>query len=83
MNRLIWKFAGIAVLAGGLAACGSTDSTAPPVPAPTPPVAAAPIEDGFGAGFGTAFRADANSVPRDPVAGDIIPLDLTKDATTL
>lgn len=42
-----------------------------------------PLEDSFGAGFGQAFRAAANSDPRDPAAADIVPVDLTKDPTPL
>lgn len=83
MTRLIWKIAGVAALAGGLAACGSDNSAPPPAPVVTTPPPAARLEDGFGAGFGTAFRADVNGVARDPVAGDLAPLDLTKDATTI
>ncbi len=65
-----------------LAGCGSSDSPAPP-----PPVVVAPptarVEDQFGANFGVAYRADPNSIARDPVAGDIIPLSLTTGAVPL
>ena len=82
MRMFIWKTATIVAIAGGLSACGSDTATAPPTSV-TPPPATAKVEDGFGANFGIAYRADANSIAKDPVAGDIAPLDLTKDATTL
>ena len=41
------------------------------------------LEDTFGAGFGQAFRAAPNSDPRDPAAGDVVPADLTRDATPI
>ena len=82
MRTLIWKTATIAAIAGGLTACGSDTSTAPPTVV-TPPPVTTKVEDGFGANFGIAYRADVNGIAKDPVAGDIGPLDLTKDATTL
>lgn len=83
MRTLFWKIAAITAVAGALAACGSDNAPAPAPPTTAPPTTAARIEDGFGANFGTAYRADVNSSPRDPVAGDIVPLDLTKDPTTI
>lgn len=50
---------------------------------PPPPPPAAPLEDGFGTTFGAAFRADGNAAPIDPMAGDIIDLDLTADPTDI
>lgn len=87
MAHSIRTFAGIALAAATLAACGddNNDVVAPPV-APPPVVVAPPppVEDGFGAGFGTAFRANNNTDPaRDPVPGDLIPLSLTTEAVTL
>lgn len=59
-----------------LAACGGgADNTTPPPPPPTTVVQ----EDAFGAVFGTAFRADANTTPIEPKDGDIIPLSLTTE----
>ena len=83
MHNAFWKITLIATLAGGLAACGSDNAASPPSPAPVVPPPASKVEDGFGVNFGTAFRADANTNARDPAAGDIIPLDLTKNATTI
>ncbi|MDH4386801.1 MAG: hypothetical protein QE280_15335 [Caulobacter sp.] len=62
-----------------LAACsggGGGKKTPPPPPA-------ARLEDGFGAGFATAYRADPNAVPRDPAAGDIIALTLAADPVAI
>lgn len=74
----------IGMFGAGLAACGSDNDNAA---APAPPVVVAPpaprLEDGFGANFGTAFRASPNTDATDPAAGDLIPLDLTKDAVTI
>lgn len=82
MTKLIWKIAGIAAVSAGLAACGDSSSPAPGAPVVTPP-AAPKLEDGFGANFGIAYRAAPNTDAKDPVAGDIIPLDLTKDPVTI
>ena len=83
MRTLIWKIAAVVALAGGLAACGNDNAAVPPAPT-VPPVTSAPkVEDGFGTNFGALFRADVNSVARDPVAADIAPLDLTKNPTTI
>ena len=58
-----------------LAACsGGADDPAPP-----PPPTTVVQEDKFGAVFGTAFRADANSTAIEPTDGDIIPLSLTTE----
>ncbi|MBC7768927.1 MAG: hypothetical protein H7124_09075 [Phycisphaerales bacterium] len=67
----------ILALALGVSACGGSGGGGG-LPPPPP---AAPLEDTFGAGFGATFRADPNSNPRDPAAGDIVPVDPTKDAT--
>ena len=82
MRNLIWKFVTISALACGLAACGSDNTPAPPAAGP-PPAAAPKLEDGFGANFGIAYRADPNGIANDPLAADIAPLDLTKEATTI
>lgn len=60
-----------------LAACGSSGNKAND----PPPVVVVPPDqlDGFGARFGTAFRADPNSEPYLPAEGDIAPLDLTTE----
>ena len=85
MTSLIRNIAVVTLLGIGLAACGGSDNTAspPPVPVVVPPLPAPRLEDGFGVNFGTAFRADANTEARDPVAGDIIPLSLTTEPTTI
>jgi hypothetical protein len=63
-------------LAAGLTACGGGGGYGG---GGMPP--AQRLEDMFGQGFGQTFRADPNSDPRNPAAGDIIPLDPARDAT--
>lgn len=46
---------------------------------PMPPPDPANIEDNFGIGFATLYRADPTSEPFDPMMADVIPLDLTAD----
>ena len=78
MSKSFRNIAIVALLAGTLSACGSdNNSSNPGGPVVAPP--AAKVEDAFGANFAAAFRADPNSIAKDPVPGDIIPLDLTKD----
>jgi hypothetical protein len=81
MNALIKNAVLLALLAGGLSACGSSSDTPNTGPVVTPP--APKVEDGFGANFGTAYRGDPNAIAKDPVPGDIVPLDLTKDAVQI
>jgi hypothetical protein len=60
-------------LALGLSACsGDGGSTSPP-----PVVVKPPLEDKFGAGFGSAFRAGPNTAPAAVKAGDVNPVDPT------
>ena len=81
MKRLIQNVSAITFMAAGLTACGNDSATpAPPVVVPAP---APRIEDGFGANFGAAYRANPNTDAMDPMADDIIPLDLTKDAVII
>ena len=66
-----------AVPISALAACGGgADNTTPP---PPPPPTTVVQEDGFGAVFGMAFRADTNATPIEPKDGDIVPLSLTTE----
>lgn len=82
----------ILIAAPALVACsgGSNDFVAPPtgvviippppIPTPpTPPPTTGELIDSFGAGFATAFRADAQGQPSDPVTGDVIAIDKTTD----
>ena len=56
------------------------DPPPPPPPQPPPPPETNFAEPGdFGAGFATAFAADPNSDPTDPMDGDIIPVTKTQD----
>ena len=81
MANLLRNIAVVTVLAAALAACGGEDK------APTPPVVVTPpaakLEDGFGTNFGTAYRADPNTEAKDPAPGDLVPLSLTTDPTTI
>lgn len=82
MKSAYWRIAAVAMLAGGLAACGDNDKTPTP-PVVVPPAPAPRVEDQFGTNFGIAFRAEPNTDAKDPMAGDIIPLSLTTDPVTL
>ena len=67
--------ASLLALSVGLAACnngGGGGGSSPPAPA-------AKFEDQFGAAFGVAYRADANSEPKDVAPGDVIPASLTAE----
>lgn len=71
-------------LVAGLAACdggggGGEVIVTPAPPPPAPPPTAPRLEDMFGANFGTAFRAIANSDPRDPLPGDLNAVSFTTD----
>lgn len=64
-----------------LAACGDNDNDVTITPPPGGGGGGDPVafEDNFGAGFATAFQADANDDPIDPMAGDIVDIDPTAD----
>lgn len=86
MKSFLLRSAAAAALTASLAACdsgggGGGGGGTPPTP-PAPP-APARIEDGFGPQFGAAFRADANSNPRDPAAGDLVPVSFTTDPVNI
>jgi hypothetical protein len=61
-----------------LAACGGGGGGSDKAPDP-PLVITTPQEDKFGAAFGTAFRADANSEPKQVNEGDIVPVSWTTE----
>lgn len=63
-------------LAFATAACSGGGGGSDPGPADPPPLAGSAR---FGPGFDLAFKAVSTADPRDPVAGDIIPLSLTTD----
>ena len=81
MSKLLRNMLFVTVAGAALAACGGGDeaTTTPPVVVPPAPK----LEDGFGANFGIAFRADPNSIAKDPQPGDIIPLSLTALPVTI
>lgn len=82
MSKLIRNVTTATLMGAGLAACGGGDNAAPPPPVVVVPPAPK-LEDGFGANFGIAYRADPNTDAKDPAAGDIVPLSLTTEATTI
>ena len=83
MKNVYWQIAAVAMVAGGLSACGNSNNTPPPPPVVVPPPPAPKVEDQFGTNFGIAYRADPNTDAKDPMAGDIIPLSLTTEAVVL
>lgn len=86
MARFTRRILAVCLAGTALASCGGGgggDNAAPAPPVVVPPPPAPRLEDGFGANFGIAFRADPNTEARDPVAGDIIPLSLVTDPTTI
>jgi hypothetical protein len=82
MTKNTKRIIAICLASAALADCGGSNNTppAPPV-AVTPP--AAKLEDQFGAGFGTAFRADPNTEAKDPAPGDVNPVDPTREPITI
>ena len=81
----IKRVAFVSAVSAGLAACGGggSDTVAPPPPVVVVPPPPAPIEDSFGAGFGTRFRVGMNTDATDPVPGDLGPISFTTEATTI
>lgn len=69
------RIVAVALLACGVAACGSSGSS--PTTVVTPPIVAQ--EDQFGTGFGADYRASPNSEPATPVTSDIVSVSLTTE----
>lgn len=82
MTRLTRSILATGVLAAVLSACSDNNVTTTPT---TPPVVTPTVrlEDQFGAGFGTRFRADANTRATDPLAADLGPVSITTDPVTI
>jgi hypothetical protein len=78
MYRKLLTIVGVLALGGFLSACfgggGGKKMTTP-----TTPIAAAKFEDQFGAKFGTAYRAGANTEPTDVAAGDVLAVSPTAE----
>jgi hypothetical protein len=76
------SFAAKLVLTGAAAAlltgCGGSGGGGDVVVAPPPPPSAS-LEDIFGTGFGSIFRASANSDPREPSTADVNAVSFTTD----
>ena len=74
----------LAVVAGGLAGCGNSNSNSTPPPVVVPPTPVATTESKFGSCFATRFDAPANSKATDPVpCPDLAPLSLTTKPTAI
>lgn len=71
MGRGPRRAAEVLVLALLVCACSKASKVSTPAPQP------ARVEDRFGPGFGTAFRADPNSAPLNPTTRDVIPVNPT------
>ena len=69
---------GVVASAMVLSACSGGGGDDVVVTPPTPP-ATPRLEDGFGAGFASAYRAANTTDPRDPAAGDIIAVNAAAD----
>lgn len=86
MTRNLGKLILISILVTGIAACKGKSSSAP-APAPPPPVGGAPpppaapltVAQQLGTVFSTIFTAVSTAEPKDPAAGDLVPVSLTKD----
>lgn len=78
MKALIIKASVGALLAATLAGCGGGGGGDGGVVTPPPPPSAR-LEDGFGAGFATSYRASPNTDPRDPATSDINGVSVTTD----
>ncbi len=72
-RKTFLQLALLGVASAVLAGCGGGGGS---VTTPTP-ITAQRLEDTFGTQFGVDYRANPNSVPVKPVAGDIVPLSLT------
>ncbi len=74
----VWRTGLLLSAAATLTACsggggGGSASVSPPAD-PPPPVS---VIDMFGAGFGSLFRASANTEARRPTSSDIVAVSLT------
>lgn len=83
MRSLLLRVTAMVAVAAGLAACGGGGGKSTKKVTTPPPAAAPPLEDQFGVNFGTAFRVAANTDPRDPAPGDLIPICFTCDPVNI
>ena len=84
MKQFLLRSAAAAALTASLAACGGGGGSdgGTTVTPPAPPTAVK-LEDQFGAQFGATFRMAANTDPRDPAPGDLIPISFTTDPVNI
>jgi hypothetical protein len=76
-NATLWKIAGGSLVAGiVLAACSGGSSTPNSLPIPPPNQS---LQSMLGSGFAAAFNRSRIDEPTDPVAGDVIAINLATD----
>ena len=82
-TRLLTRGALVAAIALAASACGKSNKQDAVVVTPAPPPVTAPACDTFleqfGLGFCTAFKAAANTEPREVQANDVVAVDATKE----
>jgi hypothetical protein len=87
MTRKLGKLILISILVTGIAACKGKSSQAPaPAPPPvggtppaTPPAAPLTVAQQLGTAFSAIFTAASTGEPKDPAAGDLIPVSATTE----
>lgn len=88
MTRTFGKLILISILVTGITACkpknnGGTPTNPPPVggtpPPTTPPTAPPTVAQQLGAVFATIFGAASTAEPKDPAAGDLVPVSATTE----
>jgi hypothetical protein len=88
MTRKLGKLILISILVTGIVACKPKNNGSPPVsnpppvgttPPATPPAAPLTVAQQLGAVFATIFGAASTTEPKDPAAGDIVPVSATAE----
>ena len=88
MTRKLGKLILISILVSGIAACKPKNNGAAPTPPPpvgttpppaTPPAAPLTVAQQLGAAFATLFAAASATEPKDPAAGDLVPVSVTTE----
>jgi hypothetical protein len=79
--KAVTKAAVAVTAAAALVSCGGGGSDGGPGPGAgtPPPPPAVPFPGQLGIGFSITFGAAANAEPRDPQAGDVIPVSLSAE----
>ena len=85
MKRILVRLALTAAVIIPLSACSDSEDSDMIGTSPTPPTSPAPppppvtTVESFGAGFASIFRTAADTEPRDPGEGDIVPVSFTTE----